>query len=155
VSNKSKLVADMIDNIRRVFQAVNEYSKKAERETGLTSPQLWAIKVIAEGAPIKVSEVANRMYLHPATVVGILDRLEGRDLVTRTRSKEDRRVVEIDSYGAREGITHKVSGGCPGLLVKGLETLSKEKLLELDDGLKVACKNTGRAENPAQTASFA
>ena len=27
------------------------------------------------------------MYFHPATVVGILDRLEGRDLVTRTRSK--------------------------------------------------------------------
>ncbi len=53
--SKAKMVADLIDNLRRVFQAVNEYSKKAERETGLTGPQLWAIKVLAEAAPIKVS----------------------------------------------------------------------------------------------------
>jgi MarR family transcriptional regulator, organic hydroperoxide resistance regulator len=75
---------------------VNEYSKKAERETGLTGPQLWAIKVISEDAPIKVSDLARRMYLHPATVVGILDRLEARDLASRTRSLVDRRVVEIE-----------------------------------------------------------
>ena len=148
VSNKSKLVADMIDNIRRVFQAVNEYSKKAERETGLTSPQLWAIKVIAEGAPIKVSELANRMYLHPATVVGILDRLEGRELVKRTRSKEDRRVVEIDlTQQGRELLTQSPEVA-QGLLVKGLETLPKEKLFQLDEGLKSLVKILGAQKIP-------
>jgi DNA-binding MarR family transcriptional regulator len=78
MTDKSITVAEITDNLRRVFQVVNELSKKAERETGLTGPQLWAIKVIAEAAPIKVSDLARRMYLHPATVVGILDRLEGR-----------------------------------------------------------------------------
>jgi len=145
---KSKLVADMIDNIRRVFQAVNEYSKKAERETGLTSPQLWAIKVIAESAPIKVSELARRMYLHPATVVGILDRLEGRELVLRTRSKEDRRVVEIDlTEQGRELLTNSPEVA-QGLLVKGLETLPKEKLFQLDEGLKSLVRILGAQEIP-------
>ncbi|MGA2151894.1 MAG: MarR family transcriptional regulator [Geobacteraceae bacterium] len=145
---KSKLVADMIDNIRRVFQAVNEYSKKAERETGLTSPQLWAIKVIAESAPIKVSELARRMYLHPATVVGILDRLEGRELVLRTRSKEDRRVVEIDlTEQGRELLTNSPEVA-QGLLVKGLETLPKEKLFQLDEGLKSLVKILGAQKIP-------
>jgi len=145
---KSKLVADMIDNIRRVFQAVNEYYKKAERETGLTSPQLWAIKVIAESAPIKVSELARRMYLHPATVVGILDRLEGRELVLRTRSKEDRRVVEIDlTEQGRELLTNSPEVA-QGLLVKGLETLPKEKLFQLDEGLKSLVKILGAQKIP-------
>jgi len=117
MSEKSKLVSDIIDNIRRVFQAVNEYSKKAERETGLTGPQLWAIKVIAEGAPIKVSEIARRMYLHPATVVGILDRLETRELVTRTRSREDRRVVEIEMTDQGRELLTRSPEVAQGLLV--------------------------------------
>jgi MarR family transcriptional regulator, organic hydroperoxide resistance regulator len=148
MQNKSKLVADMIDNLRRVFQAVNEYSKKAERETGLTSPQLWAIKVIAEGAPLKVSDVAQRMYLHPATVVGILDRLESRELVTRTRSKEDRRVVVIELTEQGRDLLIQSPEVAQGLLVKGLETLTKEKLLQLDEGLKSLVEILGAQKIP-------
>ena len=77
---QSELIADTIDNLRRVFQVIQEYSKKVEHTTGLTSPQLWAIKVLAEAAPVMVSELARRMYLHPATVVGILTRLESHGL---------------------------------------------------------------------------
>jgi len=148
MSEKSKLLADIIDNIRRVFQSVNEYSKKAERETGLTGPQLWAIKVIAEGAPINVSELARRMYLHPATVVGILDRLEGRELVTRTRSKEDRRVVEIDLTEQGRELLTKSPEVAQGLLVKGLETLPTDKLLQLDEELQLLVKILGAQEIP-------
>jgi MarR family transcriptional regulator, organic hydroperoxide resistance regulator len=148
MSEKSKLVSDIIDNIRRVFQAVNEYSKKAERETGLTGPQLWAIKVIAEGAPIKVSEIARRMYLHPATVVGILDRLEGRELVTRTRSREDRRVVEIEMTDQGRDLLTRSPEVAQGLLVKGLETLSTEKLGRLDEELLLLVKILGAQEIP-------
>lgn len=147
---KSRLVMNIIDNIRRVFQAVNEYSKKAERETGLTGPQLWAIKVLAEEAPLKVSQLARRMYLHPATVVGILDRLEGRELVTRTRSTEDRRVVKIElTERGRELVTQSPEVA-QGLLVKGLETLPQDKLSHLEDGLEQLVSILGAQEIPPQ-----
>src|SRR5664280_2466762 len=94
--DKNQKISDIIDNLRRVFQILNEQSKKVERETGLTGPQLWAIKTINESSPVNVSELANKLYLHPTTVVGIIDRLEKQDLVKRQRSKEDRRVVLIE-----------------------------------------------------------
>jgi predicted secreted protein len=56
MTEMSDRVAVIIDNLRRVFRVVNEQSKKAKKETGLTGPQLWAIKTIAQGAPIMVSE---------------------------------------------------------------------------------------------------
>jgi len=143
-------VADIIDNIRRVFQVVNEYSKKAERETGLTGPQLWAIKVIAESAPIKVSDLARRLYLHPATVVGILDRLEKRGLVARTRSQEDRRVVDIDLTGQGRDLVLKSPEVAQGLLVKGLETLPVRNLDKISDSLKQLVKLLGAQEIPPQ-----
>lgn len=145
---KTRLVADIIDNIRRVFQVVNEKSKKVERETGLTGPQLWAIKVISGSAPIKVSELARRMYLHPATVVGIIDRLEGRGYVTRTRSQIDRRVVEIDLTAQGKELVAHAPEVAQGLLVKGLEPLPERRLVDICDGLEQLVKILGAQETP-------
>ena len=128
MAEKSDTVAEIIDNIRRVFQVVNEHSKKAERKTGLTGPQLWAIKTIAQGAPLMVSEIALRMHLHPATVVGILDRLETRGLVRRVRSTEDRRVVRVELTGPGEDLVKRAPEVAQGLLVSGLEQLKTRNL---------------------------
>ncbi|HLO25933.1 MAG TPA: MarR family transcriptional regulator [Geobacteraceae bacterium] len=148
MGDAARMVADIIDNLRRVFQVVNEQSKKIERETGLTGPQLWAIKVIADAAPIKVSELARRMYLHPATVVGIIDRLEGRGLVTRRRSQEDRRVVEIELTEQAKDLVAQSPEVAQGHLVSGLETLPQEKLLHIADGLEQLVKILGAQEIP-------
>jgi DNA-binding MarR family transcriptional regulator len=92
---RKETIAGAFDNLRRVVQVVHGYSKRSKQVGGLTGPQLWAIKVLAASAPIMVSELARRMYLHPSTVIGILDRLESRGLVKRTRSTEDRRVATV------------------------------------------------------------
>jgi MarR family transcriptional regulator, organic hydroperoxide resistance regulator len=128
LSKRLDIVSEIIDNLRRVFQVVNEQSKKAERETGLTGPQLWAIKTIAQEAPIMVSEIARHMYLHPATVVGILDRLEKQGLVIRIRSTEDRRVVRVELTKEGRALVKKSPEVAQGLLVSGLEKLSFNKL---------------------------
>lgn len=144
------LVAGIIDNLRRVFQVVNEQSKRAEHETGLTGPQLWAIKIIAESAPIKVSDLARRMYLHPATVVGIIDRLETRGFVERTRSTKDRRVVEITLTDQGKEVVAQSPEVAQGLLVKGLEVLPDKKLAHIFDGLEQLVKILGAQEIPPQ-----
>jgi len=130
------LLTAIIDNLRRVFQAINSKSKKAELETGLTGPQLWAIKVLAESAPIKLSDLARKMYLHPATVVGIIDRLEIRGLVERNRSRKDRRVVEIGLTKIGNQIVCQSPAVAQGLLLKGLEELSDNKLAVISEGLE-------------------
>jgi DNA-binding MarR family transcriptional regulator len=132
---KDDIVTEIIDNIRRMFQVVNEHSKQAEHKTGLTGPQLWAIKTIAQEAPIMVSEIASRMHLHPATVVGILDRLEVRGMVLRVRSQEDRRVVRVELTGLGEDLVKKAPEVAQGLLVAGLEKLKTKNLKTIASSL--------------------
>ncbi len=144
------MVAVIIDNIRRFFQVVNEHSKRAERETGLTGPQLWAIKVIAEASPIKPSELARRMYLHPATVVGLIDRLEKKGLVSRTRSREDRRVVEITLTEQGRELLALAPEVPQGFLVRGLENLPGKKLSRVAEGVEELVKILGAEEIPPQ-----
>lgn len=150
MANTPEVVAGVIDNIRRFFQVVNEHSKRAERETGLTGPQLWAIKVIAEAAPIKPSELARRMYLHPATVVGLVDRLEKRGVVSRTRSQKDRRVVEIDLTEQGRELLALAPEVPQGLLVKGLESLPGNRLSKVAEGVEDLVKILGAEAIPPQ-----
>ena len=136
-------VTEIFDNLRRVFQAINEYSKAAERSTGLTGPQLWALKLLSDAAPMRVSDLARKMYLRPPTVVGILDRLEGKGLVTRTLSREDRRVVEIDLTEQGKELIAKAPEVAQDMLMKGLDELSDEQFSSVEEGMKLMAKVLG------------
>ncbi len=121
-------IAQIFNNLRRVFQALNEQSKQAEKLTGLTGPQLWAMVTVLREGPLRVSALAEKLYLHPATVVGILNRLEAKGLVVRKRTPKDRRAVEIEL--TPEGTT--IALGAPevpqGRLASGLASCSRGEL---------------------------
>lgn len=146
-----KVVAGIIDDIRRIFQVITEQSRKVEHETGLTGPQLWVVKILKESSPMKVSDLARRMYLHPATMVGLLDRLEAKDLVRRTRSETDRRVVHIDLTEHGHVLVEKKSPEVvQSLLVSGLEVLSEQKLQNIANGLDRVVQILGVQDIPPQ-----
>ena len=119
-----------------MFQVVNEQSKQVERETGLTGPQVWAIKVIALSGPIRVSELAKRMYLHPATVGGILDRLEKRGLIARHRSTSDRRVVDVELTAEGRQLVESSPEVATNKIAHGLESLAFTELAVIHHGLE-------------------
>jgi DNA-binding MarR family transcriptional regulator len=142
------MVAEIMDNIRRVFQVVNEQSKRVERETGLTGPQVWGIKVIAEHGNIRVSDLAKKMYLHPTTVVGILDRLEKRGLVNRSRSQEDRRVVDVSLTEDGRRLVEKSPEVASNKITHGLEALSVAELTIIYHGLDKLAGILGATDMP-------
>lgn len=146
----TELIATITDDLRRVFQVVNEHSKRAMRETGLTGPQLWAIKVVAEHEPIRISDLASRLYLHNATVVGIVDRLEAQEMVARTRSSEDRRVVTVALTQKGRELVTSAPEVFQGLLVGGLEQIPAEKLQTISDGLRLMVQILGAQNIPPQ-----
>lgn len=150
MSNHVKVVAEIIDDLRRVFQVTHEYSKRAQRDTGVTGPQLWAIKTIAECGSVRISDLARRMYLHPATVVGIVDRLETNGMALRKRSREDRRVVMVELTAKGKELVTKSPEVAQGLLVKGLEKLPAKELSNISDGLKQLVAILGAREIPPQ-----
>jgi MarR family transcriptional regulator, organic hydroperoxide resistance regulator len=147
---RKKTIASTFDNLRRVVQVVQGHSKRAEQVAGLTGPQLWAIKVLSESAPIMVSDLARRMYLHPSTVIGILDRLETRGLVRRTRSTEDRRVVTVALTRKGKDAGKKVPAVAQGLLLTGLEELSDADLRLIAGGMELLVGILGARRMPPQ-----
>jgi DNA-binding MarR family transcriptional regulator len=148
MQNKLDVISDIIDNIRRVFQILNEQSQRIKQETGLTGPQLWAIRVIHEKGPINISDIAKRMYLHPTTVLGIIDRLEANGFVLRNRSKEDRRVIWLELTKDGKGLVQSVPEVVKGLLGARLEDITLKDLEEIDEGIGHLVKIFGAQEIP-------
>ncbi len=135
MESKPDMVAGIIDDIRRVFQVLTEQSRRIEHETNLTGPQLWVVKILKDTSPMKVSDLARSMYLHPATMVGLLDRLEVKGLLKRTRSDKDRRVVFIDLTEQGRELEINSPEVVQNLLVKGLESIGMNDLELISGGL--------------------
>ncbi len=80
-------------NLRQIIRATDLYSRRLNKELGLTAPQLLILRAIQGLGAVSISKLSQQVSLSQATVTNIIDRLESRALVARHRSTEDRRVV--------------------------------------------------------------
>jgi DNA-binding MarR family transcriptional regulator len=145
---KDPIISNIIDNLRRVFQVLDEQSKKVERETGLTSPQFWTLKIINESSPVNFSDLANKLYLHYTTVIGIIDHLEKQDLVKRQSSKDDYRVFLIELTAKGNDLVKSTPEVVQGLLVSGLEKIAASNLMEIYRSMNHLVKIFGVEKTP-------
>ena len=94
-SLSSQLEEDILIALRRITRAIDIHSRYLASTFGLTGPQLVCIGALGRLGTTTPSEVARHVALSQATVTGIVDRLTRRQLVTRKRSKSDRRLVKV------------------------------------------------------------
>lgn len=87
---------DVLISLRRIIQCVDMHSKHLVKRCGLTGPQLIVLQEVSKSGDISASQLSKAVSLSQATVTGILDRLEKRDLITRRRSNRDRRRVHVE-----------------------------------------------------------
>src|SRR3546814_974180 len=83
----------LLGSVRRIIRAVDLHSKRLERETGLTTPQVLVLRAIRDLGEVTTARIAGQVNLSQATVTTIIDRLVSRGLIERYRNVTDRRVV--------------------------------------------------------------
>lgn len=81
--------------IRRIIRAIDLQSRKLVQSHGLTGPQALVLKEAGRGRPLTAGELATQVSLSQATITDIVKRLEGRELLVRERSSDDKRQIII------------------------------------------------------------
>lgn len=81
--------------LRRILRATELYGRDLARAAGLTAVQVRVLQVIAETGRTTPTAIANRMGVSQATISALIDRLEAKGLVRRTRSDTDRRQTNL------------------------------------------------------------
>jgi DNA-binding MarR family transcriptional regulator len=83
-------------NIARTADRFGICFARLFREYGLTPSQYNVLRILrGEGKPLPILEVADRMLAVVPGITGLIDRLEGMELLARQRSTEDRRVIFV------------------------------------------------------------
>ncbi len=77
----------------------------------LKAADLDCLELINRHGPLSPSTLARRAGLHPATVTGILDRLERGRWVTRQRDPSDRRAVTVHARRDRNAELYRLYAG--------------------------------------------
>ena len=81
----------VIAALRRIVRAIDLHSRHLVERFSVTGPQLIALQELARLGQVPVGVLARNVHVSHPTMTGILDRLEKRGLVHRTRDTEDRR----------------------------------------------------------------
>ena len=96
---------------------------------GLTHPQYLVMLALWEESPLRVSQIADRLSLEPATLSPLLKRLESGGLVRRDRDPRDERAVSVSLTPAGRGLRAEAQRIPPAVLDRlGMEVVDLEEI---------------------------
>jgi len=125
----------IFQSLRRIMRAVDLYSAKLASNYRITSPQLICLLTLRDDGPLTTSALAKLIHLSNSTVVGILDRLEKRGLISRERGREDRRLVLVSITREGEDLVNKAPSPLQDQLATALHHLSDEEQADIASAL--------------------
>ena len=126
----------VLQSIRRINRAIDLYSRQLSAACHLTGPQLACLRQLEGGGPVTMSELAAVVSLSPATVSGILDRLESRGLIARERQVEDKRRVLVRLTPAGLGAVRDAPPPLQEQFSRRFRALSSTRQAALDRALR-------------------
>ncbi len=87
----------MLARFRASLRRFLHFSEEAARGAGLTPQQHQALLALrgGSGEAMTIGEIASELAVRHHSAVGLVDRLESKDLVERLRSEADRRQVRV------------------------------------------------------------
>ncbi len=92
---RRQLTASIKQSLRALSIQLSLLNHQVGARAGLNDVDLDCLDLVARHGPLSPSALAERAALHPATMTGILDRLERGGWVARERDPSDRRAVLV------------------------------------------------------------
>ena len=124
----SDRIREVIFLIRKLMQAGEIYTKELNKKFNVSAPQSACLLVLHEDGPLSISQIAARIMVKSSTLTGIIDRLEKKGLVVRTRQSLDRRVITIELTAAGQELAERAPPPIQQKIVQGLSRLSDAEL---------------------------
>lgn len=125
-------------------EVVRQYTPLLE-PLGLTYTQYIAMMVLWEHKSISIKDIGKLLYLDSGTLTPMLKKMEKTGLITRSRSKEDERVVIITITQKGEEL-HEVAGEIP-LKMSQCVKIDSEEAQQLYTLLNKMIKNFNTLQN--------
>ena len=131
------------ESLRELSIQLSLLNHHVSAHVDLKDVDLDCLDLIARHGPLSPSTLARRAGLHPATMTGILDRLERGGWVARDRDPSDRRAVVIRALRDRNAELFRLYSGMNAAMDQICATYGQTELELLADFLR-RTTNAGR-----------
>jgi len=122
-------------------KAADKLAQQAEqlvKANGLTGAQYNVLRILRGAEPdgLACSTISERMISHDPDMTRLLDRMEKRDLITRQRQTDDRRVVKTRITGGGLELLKQLDHPIRELHKKQFAHMGNARVKELTDVLE-------------------
>jgi DNA-binding MarR family transcriptional regulator len=116
--------------VQRTASVLDQAVAEALKPYGLSSTQYNALRILrgAGEEGLACQEIAQRMVARDPDITRLVDRLEGRKLIERTRSRSDRRVVVVRIAEAGRRLLASMDASIEGLPKRMLGHMGKRRV---------------------------
>lgn len=122
--------------LNRSLDAIMPPYRDLFQEFGVTEQQWRVLRVLWEQKHLTSAQISNLTLLPSPSLVGILDRLEKKDLVKRLRSTRDRREINIKITNLGRELQSKVMPKVKLIQDQTKENLSPTEWKQINNILK-------------------
>lgn len=133
-------MAEEHDNAARLIGQVatmrEKYLDRRLMDLGTTTSQARVIVMIDDLQPVKPSVLATLLFQETQSITGILNRLEGQDVVTRTADATDHRAVQLTTTAKGRELARLVRQTEREMIGEWFDGLPSRDLRELTLALK-------------------
>jgi DNA-binding MarR family transcriptional regulator len=136
IRRRQHSTAEIRNSLRelRIQLALLNYRVGSQLE--LKDVDLDCLDILDAHGPLSPSELARRAGLHPATMTGILDRLERGGWIVRERDPSDRRAVRVQAVHERYAELLSLYTGFSRSMNKLLADYSDSELATIADFMR-------------------
>jgi MarR family transcriptional regulator, organic hydroperoxide resistance regulator len=136
INKNRELVNEIASRIRKLRRSVYHDYIRTSRKFGLTETQSDVLRTLLAYGAMSSADLSRNLYMTPANITGVIDRLETKGLVERIRQHEDRRVTLISLTGNGRYLSEQLPDPIENKLITGLENLDPEVIRSLAEAMK-------------------
>ncbi|SIM52178.1 MarR family transcriptional regulator [Micromonospora cremea] len=130
------LTAEIKSSLRDLRNQLSMLNRQVGIQLDLKDIDMDCLDLISRHGPLSPSTLARRAGLHPATVTGILDRLERAGWIARERDPADRRAVTVRALPDRGKEVYRLFSGMNSAMDSICADYDEEQLKLLADFLR-------------------
>jgi DNA-binding MarR family transcriptional regulator len=108
---RRRLIVTVKESLRDLRNQLSLFNRQVGAHLDLKDADMDCLDLISRHGPLSPSALARRAGLHPATMTGILDRLERGGWIARERDPSDRRVIVIRALLDRNAEVFRLLAG--------------------------------------------
>ena len=126
---------EIIWAVRKIMQGNSIYSRELNKEYQVSAAQLNCLLALHENGPSPPSKIAKYIMVNSSTITGIIDRLEKKGLVGRSRISVDRRIITISLTDRGKELVKSAPPPFQKKILDGLRKLSPQETEQIVQAL--------------------